>query len=113
MNFCLNFMLIQRYGAIGACIATVVAEFYIAIYQTLATKKDLEYTKYVKNFFIDALKALISIGFAYLLSLYVDNIVLKLFLKIMLAIIFFFLFNYNFFLDDFLGIKKRKLSIKK
>lgn len=113
LNFCLNFMLIQRYGAIGACIATVVAEFYIAIYQTLATKKDLEYTKYVKNFFIDALKALISIGFAYLLSLYVDNIVLKLFLKIMLAIVFFFLFNYNFFLDDFLGIKKRKLSIKK
>ena len=42
LNLGLNLLLIGRLGAVGACIGTIAAEYFIMIYQSVATRRDLD-----------------------------------------------------------------------
>ena len=44
-----NVLLIPLYGAIGAVVATVLAEFVVAFIQTIAVRKELQLLVYIKN----------------------------------------------------------------
>ena len=46
LNLGLNLLLIGRLGAVGACIGTIAAEYFIMVYQSLATRRDLEGRRY-------------------------------------------------------------------
>lgn len=48
-NVMLNLLLIPRYGALGAIIATVFAELIVCIIQTIFAYRDLEIYKYIIN----------------------------------------------------------------
>jgi Membrane protein involved in the export of O-antigen and teichoic acid len=49
INVILNCMLIPQYGAIGAAIGTLIAEFLVAITQTIFLRKELPIFSYVKS----------------------------------------------------------------
>lgn len=49
VNLSLNLVLISRLGAMGAAIATVVAEFVVAIVNTLFSYKELQFKTILKN----------------------------------------------------------------
>lgn len=50
INFIINLLLIPRYGAIGAAIGTVIAEFSVAAYQIIKTKEFFDYREiYINN----------------------------------------------------------------
>lgn len=51
INLILNLILIRKYAALGAAIATVFAEFSVMLYQIITTHKQLDFKKYIKNIF--------------------------------------------------------------
>lgn len=64
-NFILNILLIQRIGAVGACIATLIAEGIVTISQLLYVRKHIE----VKSYLFDLLKCVIA-GIVMLVAVY-------------------------------------------
>lgn len=61
-NFCINILLIPKYGAIGAVVGTIVAEFLVAFSQTCMVRDEFEFKKTLK-------KTLIHIVFGLCMSL--------------------------------------------
>lgn len=49
INLITNFLLIKRYGAIGAAIGTIFAEAFVCIFQTFMVRKELNIVKYLKK----------------------------------------------------------------
>lgn len=49
INVTINAILIGKYGALGAVIGTVAAEFSVAIFQTIAVKDKLDFLLYLRN----------------------------------------------------------------
>lgn len=64
INFLLNLFLIPKFGAIGACISTVCAEFCVTFYQYCKIRKEIT----MKQNFINIIKYMVS-GFIMLLVL--------------------------------------------
>ena len=51
INFIMNILLIPKYGALGASIGTVIAEFTVAIVQVYYVRKDFDLKLIIKNSF--------------------------------------------------------------
>ncbi len=70
VNLLTNLILINKLGSIGACIATVLAEFIVMFYQIISIKKELEIKKYILDtvpFIIKAIIMYVTIyAFSYL-----------------------------------------------
>ena len=49
VNFLINFCLIPQYGALGAVIGTVAAEFCVMVYQMLCVRSELDIAGYLKS----------------------------------------------------------------
>ena len=49
VNVILNAILITRYDAMGAVIATIFAEYTVMLIQTFKTRKELEFGNYLKK----------------------------------------------------------------
>ena len=47
LNLAVNLALIPPLGALGACVGTIVAEYFIAVYQSVATRRDLQTRAYL------------------------------------------------------------------
>lgn len=51
INLIVNFILIKKYGAVGACIGTVAAEFSVPVYQSIVLRKEINSGKmFLHNF---------------------------------------------------------------
>ena len=59
INLIVNLLLIPKYSSIGACIGTILAEFFVMIYQVIAVRKELPIIDYLKDIFNYFVKALI------------------------------------------------------
>lgn len=68
VNLIVNFMLIPHYGASGAAVATVLAEFVVTFYQIKSIKKYVD----IKRLFINCWKYLISGSVMYGAVLYMN-----------------------------------------
>lgn len=96
-NIILNLIFIPLYGATGACIGTIVAEFCVWLYQFVSVKKEL-FDKNVdiyKMFIQYMIKGLVMFFIIYLFKFIVFDIYLRLFLQITTAIVIWIIFNYN------------------
>ncbi len=49
VNLILNILLIKRFGAVGAAIATIVTEAIVAIIQSIIVSKNIDIISYIKN----------------------------------------------------------------
>ena len=60
VNLILNLIFIKKFGAIGACIGTVAAEFSVMLYQVIATRKEINYKKVFLLIAITIIKSMAS-----------------------------------------------------
>ena len=107
VNLVLNLIFIRRYGAYGACIGTIVAEFFVMFYQIVYTKNFIEYKKVVEIFIKYLCKSMAMSLVIIVIGCLIENIYLKLLLQVFIAALFYFCINFNYIKYDFLG-KERK-----
>lgn len=108
VNLILNFIFIPMYGAVGACIGTIAAEFSIVIYQTLAVRKELELKKYFITYFVMLVKGIISLALIYLSGRWVEHQIIRVAVQAAVFVISFVVLNKNLIFKEFLGLRKKK-----
>ena len=103
VNLILNTLLIGRYGAYGACVGTVAAEYFVMLYQTFRVRKELDITEYVKLFIKDLISAGIIMTVSYCVGGFIVNRFIRLAVNILVAVILFAMANRKYILKEFLG----------
>lgn len=87
INFTINFILIRKYGALGAAVGTIVAEFVVMSYQTYVVKSELDIMTYIKDsklFIFSGTAMFVIIKFS---NVFITNTIFGLLLQILLGII--------------------------
>ena len=106
VNLILNLIFIKKYGALGACIGTIAAEFTVMLYQIIATKKTFNYIKIFKigiPFLIQSIFIGIFISF---IGNMINTTFTKIIVQIIIAIIIYVIINHNYIIYDFFGRQK-------
>ncbi|MDT2297868.1 flippase [Enterococcus faecium] len=103
VNLVLNLIFIRKYGAYGACIGTIVAEFFVMLYQIVCTKNFIDYKKVVKIFMKYLYKSMAMALIIIVIGCLIKNIYLKLLLQVFIAVLVYFCINFNYIKYDFLG----------
>lgn len=85
INLTLNFIFIPLFGAFGAAIGTVAAEFSVALIQTIATRKYLEYKKYISNSIPFFISGLVMYLVVWIISLQNIDSIYKIFIQIIIG----------------------------
>lgn len=108
VNLILNLIFIRKYGAYGACIGTISAEFVVMVYQIICTKNNINYVynlKIVIQFFVKSLFMGLIVYLCKYLPL--DNLLIKIVIQILLGTIIYFVLNIKYILFDFFGKGKK------
>lgn len=113
VNLVSNLIFIKYYGAKGACIGTILAEFFVMIYQTVKVKNQLEINKYLKLLIKYLLINSSIICFVWFFTIFIKNIYFRLIAKILLTFIIFFICFHQYILYDFFCIKRGKIDENK
>lgn len=85
VNLITNFMLIGRFGAIGASIGTILAEASVAIYQTINVKKELDVKLYLKRSIVYFIPGVIMLLAIYSIDIILSDSLLKIIIQIVLG----------------------------
>lgn len=89
INFIINLFLIPKYGAIGASIATVIAEFVMTFIQSYVVRKEIKILGYLKNGYIFYLFGLIMYIIINLIKQFLAENIISLILLIVVGVISF------------------------
>lgn len=103
INFVINIILIPHLGAIGACIGTIAAEYFIAIFQTVATFHQLESVAYLKTLLTCLIKAVIIFAVTYAITFRFDDLVIRFCLEIIVFFVLAVMFYWRYLKNDFFG----------
>ena len=107
LNLISNIIFIPMYGALGACIGTLIAEFTVMFYQYIKVKNKID-TKYFVSCILMFLSKTIFVALIIILIKYVvSNLIIRIVLQIVFSIFMYFILNYKYILYDFLEIKKK------
>ncbi|MBB1545271.1 MAG: polysaccharide biosynthesis C-terminal domain-containing protein [Clostridiales bacterium] len=107
MNLILNIILIRKYGAVGACIGTIVAEFFVMLYQIIKTREIIDFKPNIRNLLKYMLKGIIIYIYIIILNnVGINNVYIKLFIQVLGSVIIYFMLNIRYIRYDFLGRKK-------
>jgi O-antigen/teichoic acid export membrane protein len=116
INFCMNMLLIPKYGAIGASIGTVIAEFTVTSVQAYYVRNDFDFKNILllsKNYFISGIIMFVT---CFIISILPINSILMVLLELVIGIgaytFMLYILKDNFFMQ-ILDIIKRKLKIVK
>ena len=102
-------ILIRRYGAVGACIGTIVAEFSVMLYQIIKTREIIDFKLNIRNLLKYMLKGIIIYIYIIILNnIGINNLYIKLFMQVLGSVIIYFMLNIRYIRYDFLGRKKIK-----
>lgn len=120
INFILNIIFIQKYGASGACIGTIAAEFFVMLYQTFAVKKELPVGKYIKEVFPFFIKGIIMLLCIYPLNNINLSPIIRLILQVLIGGSIYCILNIKYILSVIdlnkvlkkLGVKKNKYVLE-
>ena len=100
-------ILIRTYGAVGACIGTIVAEFSVMLYQIIKTREIIDFKLNIRNLLKYMLKGIIIyIDIIIMNTIGINNVYIKLFIQILGSMIIYFVINMSYIKYDFLGRKK-------
>ncbi len=105
VNFILNLIFISKFGAYGACIGTICAEFTVMFYQVFRTRNTIDYIGCFKQIFPFLIKALIMGVLIFIVGLFICNSLVKLIVQISLAVVVYFSLNRKYIFCDFFGKK--------
>lgn len=102
-------ILIRKYGAVGACIGTIVAEFFVMLYQIIKTREIIDFRLNIRNLLKYMLKGIIIYIYIIIMNnIGINNVYIKLFIQILGSMIIYFVLNMSYIKYDFLGRKKIK-----
>lgn len=102
-------ILIRKYGAVGACIGTIVAEFSVMLYQIIKTREIIDFKLNTRNLLKYMLKGIIIYIYIIILNnIGINNMYIKLFMQVLGSVIIYFMLNIRYIRYDFLGRKKIK-----
>lgn len=107
VNLICNILFISRFGAIGACIGTIFAEFSVMFYQAIKVKNELDLKSIFKISINYLMKCIPIIIYIMVIGYLVPDLTAKVLLQGIGAVVLYFVFNYRYVLFDFLGIKRR------
>jgi len=110
INVIFNLVFISKFGALGACIGTILAELFVMLYQTIYTKNDLETKKYTLLLLEILLKGIIIIIIAYLITFKINHLYWRFGFRILILLILIGLFYYKYIIYEFFNIKKKKIK---
>lgn len=100
-------ILIRKYGAVGACIGTIVAEFSVMLYQIIKTREIIDFKLNIRNLLKYMLKGIIIYIYIIIMNtIGINNVYIKLFIQILGSMIIYFVLNMSYIKYDFLGRKK-------
>ena len=103
VNLLLNIVLIPRYGAFGACLGTIAAEYFVMLYQTVKVRKALEIKRYFNLAWKDLVISCGIVIFSYAVGIFFSDIYVRLSVNIFVAIVLFGTINYKYIVHEFLG----------
>ena len=106
INFIVNCIFIPTYGAIGACIGTILAEFFVMFYQSWVIRNELP----LKSYIVDSIRFLIKASIMFIIITFIGeyikmNTLYKMILQISVGIIIYVLLNIKYINNNF-NIKK-------
>lgn len=96
VNFIFNLIFIRKYGALGATVGTIIAEFLVFLFQCIAIRNDVtlkEYLPSVINFFI---KSLIMFIIVYMIGKVMEQSVLTLAIQVIVGVLTYGIFNFKY-----------------
>lgn len=93
VNIFINSLLIGRYGAAGAVIGTVLAEFTVMAYQTYIVRHDLDIKTYLKDSRFAFISGLMMFFILRLSQLIISNTVGGLIIQVILGVILYLVIN--------------------
>lgn len=103
VNLLLNIVLIPKYGAYGACLGTIAAEYFVMIYQTVKVRRVLEIKRYFNLAWKDLVISCGIILFSYEVGNFFSDIYVRLLVNIFIAIVLFGTINYKYIVHEFWG----------
>lgn len=103
VNLILNTLLIGKYGSYGACVGTIVAEYFVMLYQTIKVKAELDIEKYSILLFEFIIKDVGIMVITYSFGKLFGSIYIRLIVEICLAVLLFLGLNYKYIVNEFLG----------
>ena len=106
VNLILNTLLIGKYDSYGACVGTIVAEYFVMLYQTIKVKAELEIGKYSVLLFEFIIKDVGIMVIAYSFGKLFGSIYIRLIVELFLAVLLFLGLNYKYIVFEFLGKEK-------
>lgn len=101
INLGINLALIPSFGAFGTCIGTVAAEFFIAVYQTMVTWRQLDTKRYVCDLTIALVKAVVIALICWLICFRISISALRLLVEICLFVLLVFVFFRRYLKEEF------------
>ena len=113
VNLILNLLMISRFGAYGACVGTIAAEYFVMIYQTVKVKSELNIKKYSMLLLECLVKDIGIMAIAYFLGRIFETTYIRLIVQVSLAVLLFFVLNYRYIVYEFFGKRKGNVSSKK
>lgn len=113
INLLLNLLFIRKFGALGACIGTVAAEFSVMLYQLIRVRNDIDILKMFKILCKYLFKGLIMFVIIFIIGKFINNIYIKLISQILIAVTIYFLLCRKYIIYDFLGRNKNVLKVNK
>lgn len=113
INIILNSVFIKNYGAYGACIGTIAAEFVVMIYQVLKTRNNIDYIHNIKKTFPFFIKSTIMGGVVYIIGFFIKtNLLYKIIFQLILGVIIYISLNIKYIKYEFFGFNQTKKVLK-
>lgn len=103
VNLIFNLLFIKKYGAYGACIGTIAAEFFVMSYQVFKTKEKIDYVRMLKILCGYLFKSLIFAVLIILVGKFIENLFEKIIIQIVFSVLIYIILNYKYIYYDFLG----------
>ena len=109
INFIINFILIPKYAAVGACIATVITEIVISIYQIVIINKEMKILKNIKRNIIEIfIKSAIMFATIMILGIFIPNDFWKTVFQILIGVLIYGILNIKFLKSNIILMIKKK-----
>lgn len=106
INLLSNLTFIRLFGAYGACIGTILAEFFIMVYQSAATRKELPQMQFLRQLIRALGNTCMIMMCTFGLTFWIPNIFTRLILKILFAVVLFAILNRSL-ICTFFGQKEK------
>lgn len=105
VNLVINMLLIPKFNYLGACIGTILAEFFVMFMQLIYVKNQIDLSSIFNLFIKYFLKGFIVFILIVIIGKIVDNQYLRLILQIVFAIVIYFVLNYKYIIHEFFNYK--------